>query len=117
MNETVDATSGMKKLGTRSSEEDFALELAHLGRFSAGAITGAPVPGIGESDRGILPEPYWAAAGEAVYAVFSYGTPIAWRTTGGEWQVPMERYSNTTNRHREKIIRALDVYDVAVERI
>ncbi len=37
------------------------------------------------------------------YVVYSYRTPIAYRTTNGEWHMPSVRYSNTTSCHQGKI--------------
>ena len=44
---------------------------------------------------------------ETDYTVFSYSTPIAWRTTQGHWEVPRINYSRTTQRHQSAIRRAL----------
>ena len=44
---------------------------------------------------------------ETDYTVFSYSTPIAWRTTEGHWEVPRINYSRTTQRHQSAIRRAL----------
>ena len=44
---------------------------------------------------------------ETDYTVFSYSTPIAWRTTQGHWEVPRINYSKTTQRHQSAIRRAL----------
>ena len=44
---------------------------------------------------------------ETDYTVFSYSTPIAWRTTQGHWEVPRIDYSKTTQRHQSAIRRAL----------
>jgi hypothetical protein len=44
---------------------------------------------------------------ETDYTVFSYSTPIAWRTTQGHWEVPRMDYSRTTQRHQSAIRRAL----------
>ena len=44
---------------------------------------------------------------ETDYTVFSYSTPIAWRTTQGHWEVPRIDYSKTTQRHQNAIRRAL----------
>jgi hypothetical protein len=41
------------------------------------------------------------------YTVYSYNTPIAWRTTQGHWEVPRINYSRTTQRHQSAIRRAL----------
>ena len=44
---------------------------------------------------------------ETDYTVFSYSTPIAWRSTEGHWEVPRINYSRTTQRHQSAIRRAL----------
>ena len=44
---------------------------------------------------------------ETDYTVFSYSTPIAWRTTQGHWEVPRVSYSRTTSRHQSALTRAL----------
>ena len=44
---------------------------------------------------------------ETDYTVYSYSTPIAWRTTQGHWEVPRIDYSRTTQRHQSAIRRAL----------
>ena len=44
---------------------------------------------------------------ETDYTVFSYSTPIAWRTTQGHWEVPRMDYSRTTQRHQRAIRGAL----------
>jgi hypothetical protein len=61
------------------------------------------------SETGILPNDaatHWVA-GSPVYAVYSYHTPIAWLTAGGEWIVPTARYSVTTSQHQGKVRAAL----------
>jgi hypothetical protein len=75
------------------------------------------VQGIHFGGRGILPEPYWTAAEGAVYAVYHYETPIAWEGTGGAWYVPNERYSQTTNVFRNKVVKALEANGYTVESI
>lgn len=44
---------------------------------------------------------------ETDYTVYSYETPIAWRTTQGHWEVPRIKYSPTTLRHQNALRRAL----------
>lgn len=39
-------------------------------------------------------------AGEPLYVVYSYETPIAWGREGDLLKVPSVRYSNTTSRHQ-----------------
>jgi hypothetical protein len=44
---------------------------------------------------------------EAVYVVYSYGTPIAWETRGGGWVLNRTKYSVTTSGHQSKIFDAI----------
>lgn len=44
---------------------------------------------------------------ETDFTVYSYGTPIAWRSTEGHWEVPRINYSRTTQRHQSALRRAL----------
>ena len=37
---------------------------------------------------------------EIDYVVYSYGTPIAYRTAAGEWTIPSAKYSVTTSKHQ-----------------
>lgn len=39
-------------------------------------------------------------AGEAIYVVYSYGTPIGWHVDGQGWRVPDYKYSVTTSNHQ-----------------
>lgn len=60
----------------------------------------------GSSERGRMPEPYFTqyrlacAAGIVSYTVMSYGTPIAWCTSGGQTIIPEVSYSMTTSHHQ-----------------
>lgn len=103
------------RLRAGSAPEEFALELANRTRWSAASLSGAPVPGIGDMARGILPEPYWAAAEQAVYAVYSYETPILWALADGTWQMPDHKYSASTNQQQSKMRQALASLGVEVE--
>jgi hypothetical protein len=89
-----------------------ALRTAILGgaRWSntTASLRGAPlehpgaVPGTGRL------EPDWSGVlrrDEPDYAIYSYATPIAWRSQRGHWRIPPESYSRTTSRH-QKLIRA-----------
>ena len=99
----------MSKLTLRSDTADvLALELEHGTRWQGDKIGGAPVPGIGTMERGILPEPYWTAAEDAVYAVYHHETPIIWKVANGTWYVPEHRYSQTTSTFRGKLVAALE---------
>ena len=105
------------RLGARSDAEAFVPDLMHGGRFVAGKISGGPVPGVDDMNRGILPEPYWAAAGEAVYAVYQHETPIVWKLEDGTWQAPDHRYGTTTSQVRSKILAALSSQGIEAEKI
>ena len=37
------------------------------------------------------------------YIIYSYGTPIAYRTNNGEWAIPDAKYSVTTSKHQATI--------------
>ena len=37
------------------------------------------------------------------YVVYSYGTPIAYRTNDGNWTIPDAKYSETTSKHQSTI--------------
>jgi hypothetical protein len=41
------------------------------------------------------------------YAVYSYGTPIAWHIDGGEWYVVEQKFSVTTSKHQNYVRRAV----------
>lgn len=107
----------MNKIKISSDAEAFRLDLEHGGRFTSGTATGGPVPGVTDMDRGMLPEPYWTAAEDAVYAVFHYGTPILWKTESGTWYVPMHKYSVTTSKFRNKMVEALKMFGAEIEEI
>ena len=37
------------------------------------------------------------------YIVYSYGTPIAWYTSKGQWVIPSLKYSVTTSKHQSLV--------------
>lgn len=45
----------------------------------------------------------------AQYVVYSYDTPIAWRTKTGAWVRNVTRYSATTSGHQTKVFSAIDL--------
>lgn len=63
---------------------------------STGSFAGRPGPASG---TGRLPREYIESARKASYVVYSYNTPIAWRTEGN-WAVPWISYSVTTSSHQ-----------------
>ena len=106
----------MRKISTRDTER-IAKAIANRERFDTyGALSGAPVT-VGSASRlGRLPDEHrslWrqgvilANNGHRLYAVWSYGTPIAWVVDHGAWIVPDESYSVTTSRHQSRIAHAL----------
>lgn len=85
--------------------------------FESGKMTGTKVTKemIHKFPRGQLPVD-WAwilVSDQPDYAVYSYGTPIAWHVPddgddGGErWVVPKVRYSPTTSHHQNLVRTAL----------
>jgi len=47
---------------------------------------------------------------DSFYTVLSYGTPIAWYTTGAGWRVTTVKYSPTTSKHTSIVSKAVEVY-------
>lgn len=108
----------MSKIQMTAAADAFRLDLEHGSSFSTtGTLRGAPVPGIDDMNRGMLPEPYWASAAEAVYAVYHYETPILWKVADGTWYVPMHSYSTRTSAARNKMVMALKLFGAAIEKI
>lgn len=44
---------------------------------------------------------------QAQFVVYSYDTPIAWRTQKGAWVLNGTRYNATTSRHQSKVFSAI----------
>jgi len=87
-------------------------------RFYAGAMTGSTVS-IGNDYRiGDLPADHvkrWRddvnrakATGREMYAVWSYDTPIGWAVGGETPYMPPVRYSITTSRHQDLVMRGFN---------
>lgn len=99
------------KHGKNSSFLDYRPVLEGLERFvTSGALSGNPVSGLAGLSLGYLPREWHDLARNADYAVYSYGTPIAWHLPEGGWVVPEHRYSATTSAHQGKIRAALGTY-------
>jgi hypothetical protein len=93
------------KLTTRSGWWEFSKAIAAGEDFdTSGALKGRN--GYAQS-IGQLPKSESATLGEADYVIYSYSTPIAWRTQG-QWHTPNVKYSVTTSRHQSKIFTAID---------
>lgn len=78
----------------------FRRESFEIGNLSA-AIAYLPM-----LTRGDLPKQHHESFNDAVYAVWSYETPIAWITQKGEVEIPSVRYSITTTKHQQMVARA-----------
>jgi hypothetical protein len=59
---------------------------------------------------GRLPREYQTSVSAADYVIYSYATPIAWRTEG-HWEIPTEKYSVTTSKQQGTVRRALRMLD------
>lgn len=80
-------------------------------QFTASALSGSSFKKY-TVDAGRLNAEEYAKLNEAthgeewVYVVFSYGTPIAWRTNEA-WYVVSQKFSITTNKHQSYTRRAI----------
>src|SRR5215207_6729336 len=102
LHERQDMTTATK-LTTRSGWWEFSKAIAAGEDFdTCGALKGRSG---GWWTMGILPSEYVSSAKDADYIVYSYSTPIAWRTWG-QWHTPDVKYSVTTSRHQRKISTA-----------
>lgn len=43
------------------------------------------------------------------YVIYSYATPIAYRTADGQWTIPDAKYSVTTSKHQSTIRYAVSI--------
>jgi hypothetical protein len=80
-------------------------------QFKASALSGNSVkeytPNAGRLDREEYAKLIEATARpEWVYVIYSYGTPIAWRTAEG-WYVVSQKFSVTTSKHQNLTRRAV----------
>lgn len=94
----------------RCSIRDAAAPIAARQPFKAyGSLSG--VQAQDAFSTGSLPEPYrsqfFATAGDILYVVYSYFTPIAWFSDSKGWVVPDVKYSVTTSRHQGVVRRAV----------
>jgi len=97
----------MLKLTTRSSWLEFRDAIENSQDFdTSGALKGRNER-HGAMNLGRLPRDLDATARDADYVVYSYATPIAWRTQG-QWHTPDVKYSVTTSRHQSKIFTAIE---------
>jgi hypothetical protein len=89
-----------------------AIHYISTGReFTASALSGNSVkeytPNAGRLDREEYAKLIEATSRpEWVYVVYSYGTPIAWRTNEA-WYVVEQKFSVTTSKHQNYTRRAI----------
>lgn len=76
--------------------------VSHLDEFAIGTMRGRWFPDATYADPGRLGAGNRAALAASqgiIYVIYSYATPIAWRSAGATWVVPDARYSVTSNQH------------------
>ena len=92
----------MKQLNQR----DAIHYIATRQEFKASALSGSRYSlGAGRL-RGEELEKFYAEVNGVDYAVYSYGTPIAWHTLEG-WYVVEQKFSVTTSKHSNYVRRAI----------
>lgn len=97
------------KLKVNVNPDVLALEIGQRNRWSAGSMSGSPTNGIAGMNFGILPEEFRELMSSAVYAIWSYETPIVAELGDGRWVIPAVKYSSTTNTHVSKAKDALRI--------
>lgn len=97
------------KLKANVGNDFLALEIGHRNRWSAGSMSGSPTNGIQGMNFGILPEEFRELMSGAVYAIYSYETPIVAELADGRWVVPAVKYGNTTSKHLGKAGEAMTI--------
>lgn len=108
----------MKRHTTREGWWEFVPTLSDGIEFkTSGALSGERQSGphLYFKSPGQLSGEHLVSLTDAVYVVYSYDTPIAWRlpeNNGGRqvWVMPAEKYSVTTSRHQSKIRVALESF-------
>jgi hypothetical protein len=93
------------------NQRDAEHYIATNGQFTASSLSGSSFKKY-TVDAGRLNAEEYAKLNEAthgeewVYVVFSYGTPIAWRTNEA-WYVVEQKFSVTTSKHQNLVRRAI----------
>jgi hypothetical protein len=92
----------MKQLNQR----DAMHYIATRQEFKASALSGSRYSlGAGRLSGAEL-QKFYDEVNFIEYAVYSYGTPIAWHTLGG-WYVVEQKFSVTTSKHQNLVRRAV----------
>jgi len=76
--------------------------------FSLDNVSGRMVRRDDKIVLGRLPKRKAAGIEQAVYVVYSYGTPIAWALDENTWYIPRIVYSDTTTHHQGVVRVAVD---------
>lgn len=91
----------------KAGHNALSLMVTTLVEVTHGNLSGRKVtPNSSGSPYGRLDFSYRASFAQAEYAIYSYGTPIAW-LADGEWYMPNTRYTVTTTNHQNAIRMAL----------
>ena len=90
--------------------------VASVDVFCVGTVRGAWYPQDARLSTGKLDPDDHQALTEALaagitYVVWSYDTPIAWRTAHGAWVMPEAGYSNTTRHHKALVRQGMRSWD------
>jgi hypothetical protein len=98
------------------NQRDAIHYIASRQEFKASALSGkyeSVRPEEGRLDLEELHKMKQAFAVSGGYVVYSYGTPIAWRTADG-WYVVEQKFSVTTSKHQNYVRRAVAEAEVSV---
>lgn len=96
----------------RVAQKDAWSVIARREPFRASSLRGLPFPHVAGWLQGEERERFDRDRGGIDYAVYSYGTPIAWHTPEG-WHVVSQRFSPTTSRHQGIVRRAVSSLEEA----
>jgi hypothetical protein len=90
------------------NQRDAIHYIATQQEFKASALSGhAHTEGTGRLSDSLDRERFLQDVEGINYAVYSYGTPIAWYTEGNGWYVVEQKFSVTTSKHQNYVRRAI----------
>lgn len=103
------------------NQDQIVKAIADLRIFKIGNMKGSWYPSSEAVPTGKLAPEHtqalrYAGAGQRpVYVIFSYATPIAWRTAGDQgecqWCHPVARYSITTSGHQSLAAQGMQAWE------
>ena len=94
----------MKNINQRDAVQAIAYGLPFQASALSGFVGTSPVLTTGRLDPEEVSAYYIAEREGITYAVYSYGTPIAWRTLSG-WYFVGQKFSRTTSAHQNIVRR------------